>query len=144
MACGIAGWFFEDEGHDLGKMKTRQLELKFFINPRLGAYKGPLALLVDGSSASTSEFLAAGLQDLRRARIFGSRTAGAALPSIIERLPSGDGFQYAVANYFSVSGRILEGKGVEPDEAITLDRGSLGAGRDPVLEAAVRWITEQD
>jgi len=59
-------------------------------------------------------------------------------------LPSGDGFQYAVANYFSVSGRILEGKGVEPDEAITLDRGSLGAGRDPVLEAAVRWITEQD
>lgn len=141
MACGIAGWFIEDEGHNLGKMKTRAGEINFFINPRLGAFGGPFALLVDGGSASTSEILAGGLQDLGRARIFGSRTAGAALPSTIDLLPSGDGFQYAIANYFSASGRVLEGAGVVPDEVIELDRGTLVEGRDPVVEAAVRWIT---
>jgi carboxyl-terminal processing protease len=65
---------------------------------------------------------------------------GAALPSIIERLPSGDGFQYAMANYISDGGEPLEGNGVIPDEEIRPTREQLLEGRDPVLEAAVRWI----
>jgi len=40
-----------------------------------------------------------GMQDLKRARIFGTRTAGAALPSAFTRLPNGDGFQFILANY---------------------------------------------
>ena len=114
--------------------------MKFFINPRSPHFEGPLAVLVDGLSASTSEIFAGGMQDLGRARVFGTRTAGAALPSVIEKLPNGDGFQYAIANYISEGGKTLEGNGVKPDVEVAPDRDSLRARRDPVLDAALKWL----
>lgn len=143
MAMGMAGWLTDRPDLRLGTMFMRGATLKFFINPRAGAYAGPLAVLVDATSASTSEIFAGGLQDLGRARIFGTRTAGAALPSVITRLPNGDGFQYAVANYISEGGRPLEGNGVTPDVEVRLTRESLLAGRDAVVEAALEWIRQQ-
>ncbi len=140
MSMGMAGWFIEEEDVKLGTMRTRNSDLKFVINPRPRIFHGPLAVLVDGLSASTSEILAGGLQDLGRARIFGSRTAGAALPSVIERLPNGDGFQYAIANYVSEGGRVLEGEGVTPDVEVELTRETLLHGHDDVVDAAVAWI----
>jgi carboxyl-terminal processing protease len=140
MAMGIAGFFIDREGLTLGEMKTRDTTLKFVIFPRPETYSGPLAILVDEGSASTSEILAGGLQDLKRARIFGVRTAGAALPSDIIRLPNGDGFQFAQASYTSVSGKVLEGAGVTPDVVVEQTRESLLSGRDPVIEAADAWI----
>jgi carboxyl-terminal processing protease len=100
-------------------------------------------VLVDACSASTSEILAGGLQDLGRARIFGTRTAGAALPSVFERLPNGDGFQFAIANYVSKGGAPLEGRGVQPDETIRPTRAQLLAGTDPVMDRALAWIASQ-
>ncbi len=140
MAMGMAGWFIEGADRKLGTMYTRQAPLQFVINPRLETYHGPLAILVDGASGSTSEVFAGGLKDLGRARIFGTRTAGAALPSVFERLPNGDGFQYAIANYISEGGKPLEGIGVIPDVEVSLSRESLLAGGDPVLGAAKDWI----
>jgi carboxyl-terminal processing protease len=139
MAMGVAGFFVSKPDQRLGVMETRQGALKFFINPRQPRFDGPLAILVDGLSASTSEIFAGGLQDLGRARIFGTRTAGAALPSVIEKLPNGDGFQYAIANYTSEGGKVLEGRGVIPDVVVAPTRAALLAGHDPVLEAALSW-----
>lgn len=135
MAMGIAGFFIDKNGLKLGDMKMRDATLKFVIFPRPETYAGPLAILVDGGSASTSEILAGGLQDLKRARIFGAQTAGAALPSDIIRLPNGDGFQYPQAIYTSVSGKVLEGAGVTPDVVVP-----ESAGPDAVIEAADDWI----
>jgi carboxyl-terminal processing protease len=143
MGMGMAGWFVRDETKYLGVQTMRRGELKFVVNPRLKVYDGPVAVLVDGLSASTSEILAGGMKDIGRARIFGSTTAGAALPSMIDKLPNGDGFQYAIANYVSAGGMELEGHGVIPDEPVALTRASLLEGRDLVLEAAVRWIEKQ-
>jgi carboxyl-terminal processing protease len=106
----------------------------------LPTYRGAVAILVDGCSASTSEILAEGMKDLGRARVFGTRTAGAALPSAIDKLPNGDGFQHAVADYISEGGKSLEGAGVIPDVEVKLTQEALLAGRDPVLEAAIEWI----
>ena len=140
MAMGIAGFFIDQEGLKLGEMKMRDATLKFVIFPRPETYPGPLAILIDEGSASTSEILAGGLQDLKRARIFGVRSAGAALPSDIIRLPNGDGFQYAQALYTSVSGKVLEGEGVTPDVVVQQTRDALLSGHDLVLEAADEWI----
>jgi len=141
MAMGIAGFFIDKEGLKLGEMKMRETTLKFVIFPRPETYSGPLAILVDGGSASTTEILAQGLQDLGRARIFGSGTAGAALPSDIVRLPNGDGFQFAQAGYVSEKGRILEGNGVKPDVEVFQTQEALVAGHDLVIDAANAWIT---
>jgi C-terminal processing protease CtpA/Prc len=140
MAMGIAGFFVDKEGQKLGEMKMRDATLKFVIFPRPETYDGPLAILVDAGSASTTEILAQGLRDLGRARIFGTRTAGAALPSDIVRLPNGDGFQFAQASYTSVKGTVLEGTGVTPDVEVRQTAEATRAGRDLVVEAADAWI----
>ncbi len=111
MAMGMAGWFIAQPDQKLGTLYMRDTTLKFVVNPRLTTFAGPLAILVDGASASTSEIMAEGLKDLGRARIFGTRTAAAALPSVFEKLPNGDGFQYAIANYVSEGGQAAGGPG---------------------------------
>jgi carboxyl-terminal processing protease len=144
LAMGVAGWFTDRVGQQLGTMYLRESTIKFVIFPRVEPFQGPLAVLVDGCSGSTSEIFAGELKDLGRARIFGTRSAGAALPSIFERLPNGDGFQYAIANYISQGGKALEGSGVTPDEEVKLTRRSLLDGRDAVLEAALSWIQKAE
>ncbi len=140
MAMGMASWFVSERNHRLGTLTTRDSSLHFNISPRPRTFDGPLVILVDELSASTAEIFAGGMQDIGRARVVGTRTLGAALPSTVERLPNGDGFQYAIANYVSSSGRVLEGNGVAPDEEVRLTREALLAGRDPVIDAAVAWI----
>lgn len=132
MASGMAGYFIGDAGRKLGEMRMRDTTLQFNVFPRPNVYAGRLAILLDEGSASTTEILALGLQDLKRARIFGTRSAGAALPSDIIRLPDGDGFQYPTATYISANGRVLEGNGVIPDVEVR-DGGA-------VIESAARWI----
>ncbi len=142
MAMGMAGWFVQEKGRRLGTMITRTGEFNFIINTRASGYRGRVALLIDDLSASTSEIFAGGLQDLGLVRIFGMRTAGAALPSMIEKLPNGDGFQYAIANYISEGGEVLEGVGVAPDVEVVPTRESLLTEGDPILEAARIWLLQ--
>ena len=140
MAMGMAGFLVDKPNQRLGTMYLRDSTLNFVVNPRANVFSGPIAVLVDGGSASTSEIFAGGLKDLGRARVFGTHTAAAALPSAFERLPNGDGFQYAVANYISEGGQPLEGLGVTPDVIVELTRAALLAGHDPVVDAALDWI----
>lgn len=143
MVMGMAGWFIDRSDVYLGTMYMRDAELKFVVGARWQTFDGPVAILVDGLSVSTAEILAGGMRDVGRARLFGTPTAAAALPSMIVRLPNGDGLQYVHANYVSASGVTLEGNGVQPDVEIRTTRGDLLAGRDPVVEAAVAWIDEE-
>ncbi len=143
MAVGMANWLIAEKNLYLGTLSTRDTELRFVVSPQAKTFTAPVAVLIDGCSGSTSEIMCQGLQDIGRARLFGSRTVGAALPSLIERLPNGDGFQYAIANYVSASGRVLEGDGVMPDEEVRHTREALLEGRDLVLEAATEWIESQ-
>lgn len=143
LAMGVAGWFIDKSGLQLGTMLMKDATLKFVVFPRPEPFRGPLAVLVDGCSGSTSEIFAGGMKDLHRARIFGTQTAGAALPSVFETLPNGDGFQFAIANYISQGGQALEGIGVAPDEEVKLTRGWLLEGHDSVVDAALRWIDQQ-
>jgi carboxyl-terminal processing protease len=144
MAPGVAGWFVRETNLSLGQMLTRDSHLNLLVRPRPNAYGGPLAILVDELSASTSEFLAAGLQDLGRAHVFGSRSAGAALVANMIRLPNGDGFEYAFADYESAGGGRIEGNGVVPDVEAPYSRESLLEDQDLALAAAIAWINESN
>jgi len=143
IAMGMCGFLVQEKNLYIGTLTTRQSQLKLVFNPRTPSFEGPVAVLVDGLSGSSAEFLSGGLQDLGRARIFGSRSVGAALPSTIEVLPNGDGLQYVLGNYVSAGGRPLEGNGVVPDEPVSLSRGALLDGNDPVIDAAANWIASE-
>jgi carboxyl-terminal processing protease len=148
MVMGFGGYFV-DSAVSLGTMKTRDLTLNFGINPRrmrvngrdTGPYKGPVAILVDAMSASTSEIFATGMQRIGRVRVFGERSAGAALPALMHALPSEDVFVHAVADFRDPAGSRIEGAGVIPDEIVPLTQVDLSKNVDAPLQAAVRWIT---
>jgi len=140
MVQGMGGWFIRENGKSLGSMCYRDMSLKIIVSPRPEIFQGKLAILIDGHSACAAEIMAAGLRDNGRARIFGTQSAGAVLGSAVEKLPNGDGFQYATACYKTVAGEMLEGEGLIPDEPISLTTHLLLQGKDPVIEAAIRWI----
>src|SRR5882672_2720707 len=80
IATTIAGRICDEPG-SLGVMKMRSGELKFAFFPQENRYAGPVAVLIDGMSASTSEVFSSGIQEMGRAVIIGERSAGAALLS---------------------------------------------------------------
>lgn len=149
-AVGVAGYLLGDRVL-LGKMKNRSTELNLNVYPRqvssadkrIERFAGPVAVLIDGGSASTSEIFAAGLQDHGRARLFGEPTAAAALPSVIERMPNGDLLMHAIADFERPSGERVEGRPVEPESPVSLTREGLLAGRDEPREAALAWIVSE-
>ena len=150
LVMGTAGHFLASRVA-LGTLKTRESELRYIANPRMvGAsgsrvqpYAGPLVVLVDGLTGSTSEVFAGGMQAIGRARIIGETSAGAVLPALNQRLPNGDVLYHAFADFVTPLGDRLEGVGVIPDDAIPLDRSALLAGRDSQMDAAVRWIASR-
>ncbi len=107
----------------------------------------PMAVLVDGNSASASEILAGALKDNRRAQVVGSQTFGKALVQSVHSLSDGSGMAVTVAHYYTPNGTDIGHKGVTPDVKIDLnwieqknlaDSPSLmGSDRDPQYRQAV-------
>jgi len=147
MIIGMSGYLFA-EPETLGTMHVRDGTMRYVSQPvrvtREGQparpYEGAVALVVDELSASTTEILATALQQLGRARLFGTPSAGQALPAVVMKLPNGDRLMYVVADFRGPSGARIEGAGVVPDELVPIDRGALLAGHDPPLEAALAWL----
>lgn len=142
MSSGLAG-MLETRRTSLGTMKLRAGQINFAVFPQKDAFAGPVAILIDGLSASTSEIFAAGMQETGRAVVVGERSAGAALPSVFEKLPTGALFQYAIGDFKSPRGTLIEGRGVVPDIEVGPSRGELLRGLDPQLEAAVAEINRR-
>lgn len=68
----------------------------------------PLAVLVNGGTASSSEILAGSLQDLDRAVIVGSRTFGKGLVQTPRPLPYGGTIKLTTSKYYIPSGRCVQ------------------------------------
>jgi carboxyl-terminal processing protease len=130
----------------LGTIQFRDFANTLTVEPPIGSkpFAGKVILLTDEGSASTSEILAAGLQESKRAVVVGESTVGAALASTIESLPGGAVIQIPVAGFKTPSGVAIEGRGVQPDRRVTETRAALLAGRDPVLEEALQLARRED
>lgn len=111
------------------------------VHPAATTYAGPLVIVTDRLSASSSEEFAGGLQAIGRATVVGDRTPGIVLVADVVRLPLGATLVCPVAETRVADGTVLEGRGVIPDRPVSLTAESLVAGRDLQLEAAVAVLT---
>lgn len=68
----------------------------------------PLAVFIDGGSASSSEIVAGALQDLDRAVIIGSRSFGKGLVQSTRQLPYDGLLKVTIAKYYIPSGRLIQ------------------------------------
>ncbi len=75
----------------------------------------PLAVLVDGNSASASEILTGALKDNKRAVVIGSQTFGKALVQSVHELSDGSGLAVTIAHYYTPKGTDINHKGITPD-----------------------------
>jgi carboxyl-terminal processing protease len=138
MAIPVAARLISRET-SLGIIQFRDFANDLVAAPSLGvkSFAGKVVILTDEGSASTSEILAAGLQEAKRAVVVGDFTVGAALGSTIEALPGGAVMQIPVAGFKTPKGVAIEGRGVQPDVRVTETRAAFLGGHDPVLDEAL-------
>lgn len=102
--------FFVPKGQEIvvtkGKLKQAQGSYKTENEPI--DTKIPLAVLVNGGSASASEIVSGSLQDLDRAVIIGTRTYGKGLVQTIRPLPYNGTLKVTTSKYYIPSGRCIQ------------------------------------
>jgi carboxyl-terminal processing protease len=151
----IAGFFF-DKKTLFAKDKTRsgkplsefagifRLPLELYVGkPGDQIYSGPVVILVDARSASSSEVFAAGMQDSQRAKIVGSQSCGCVLGIARPRVMRGGGvLEMSEVLWFSPKGRKLEGTGILPDKTVAPTLSDLQHRHDPAIEAAEKLLRD--
>jgi carboxyl-terminal processing protease len=151
----IAGYFF-DKKTLFAKDQTRsgkplsqfagvfRLPLELYVGkPGDQIYSGPVVILVDARSASSSEVFAAGMQDSLRAKIVGSQSCGCVLGIAKPRVMKGGGvLEMSEVLWFSPKGRKLEGTGILPDETVAPTLSDLQQKLDPAIAAAEKALLQ--
>lgn len=99
---------------------------------------GPVAVLVDGDTASASEITSAALQENDLATIIGTTTYGKGVFQEVIELDGGGALDITVGEYLTADGSSILGTGVIPDEKVS--DANPGEGGDRVLDAGLRDV----
>lgn len=104
----------------------------------------PTVLLTNDGTASSSEMFAAALQEYGVAHVIGGKTAGCVGLTYIAS--PGDSSLLAVTrqvNFGPVTGALLNGVGIVPDETVEHTVADIVSGHDGQLDAAVAYLSQQ-
>lgn len=116
------------------------LETKHPVKEGGLAFSVPLAVLVDGGTASAAEIVAGALQDYGRAVLIGEQTLGKGSVQSAFTLSDSSTVRVTVTRWYTPKGRAIEGQGLTPDIEVKLTSEDLEAGRDPQLDRAVSYL----
>lgn len=95
----------------------------------------PIAVLINGGSASASEILTAALVDNQRAIAIGETSFGKGLVQSVKELKDGTGYKLTTAQYFTPNGDYINGKGITPKIKETNEKQQL--------ESALEYIKKE-
>jgi carboxyl-terminal processing protease len=90
----------------------------FSAEPKQVAWKGPVSLLIDGSTSGAPEVLASAIVGNHRGDVVGERTFGLASERKLITLDDGSALFLTVANYYKANGKSILEEGVEPTEVV--------------------------
>ena len=108
----------------------------------------PIALLVNGDSASASEILAGAIKDHNYGTLIGTTTYGKGIVQTIFPLSDGDAIKLTTAKYFTPSGNYIHKVGIEPDieleyEYLNPEGETYEKQYDNQIVKAIEVLTEQ-
>ena len=113
---------------------------QFVENSDLPKIKYPLAVLVDGGSASASEIVAGAIKDTKAGKLFGVKTFGKGSVQGVYRLDASTAIKVTTAKYYTPSGVSIHNVGIEPDVVVELPEN---ATEDLQLKAAEKYLLEE-
>jgi carboxyl-terminal processing protease len=102
----------------------------------------PLAVLVDGDTASAAEIVAGAVQDAHAGTVIGAKTFGKGLVQETYALPDGGAIKLTTARYRTPAGRDIDGVGIVPDVVVAepADAHPGEPGHDPQLDRALALL----
>ncbi|MBO5278318.1 MAG: S41 family peptidase [Lachnospiraceae bacterium] len=121
---------------------------EFSSNPQ-SVLNVPLAVLVNGESASASEIFAGDIQDFGVGTIVGTQTYGKGIVQTVYPLDDGDtAVKMTVSSYFTHAGRNIHKVGITPDIVVELDeelrqKAEITKEEDNQLQAAIEVLMQQ-
>lgn len=108
----------------------------------------PLAVLINGDSASASEILAGAIKDYEYGTLIGTTTFGKGIVQTIFQLEDGDAVKLTTAKYFTPKGNYIHGVGIEPDieleyEYLDPEGNEYQMQYDNQIQKAIEVLTEE-
>jgi carboxyl-terminal processing protease len=92
-----------------------------YVYAKDGEIEIPLAVLVNGNSASASELLTAAVQDTGKGIIIGTNTYGKGVVQTTYPLSDGSAVKVTTAKYYTPNGKCIDGIGIKPDIEVELN-----------------------
>ena len=80
----------------------------------------PIAVLINGGTASAAEIVTGALKDTGRAVVVGERSFGKGSVQTLFKLRNGDGMRITTARYYTPGGVSIHGQGIEPDVTLVM------------------------
>ena len=131
---------FLDEGPILFQISRDEDEREFNSSNDTLAPSQPLAVLVNGGTASAAEIVAGALSDRDRATLIGETTFGKGSVQLVYDLSDGSSVHVTSARWYTPARRELDQNGLEPDIAVELTQEAIDAGRDETLQRAIEYL----
>lgn len=108
----------------------------------------PLAILINGNSASASEIFAGAVQDYEIGTVVGTTSFGKGIVQKVIPLPDGTAIKLTISKYFTPKGRNIHGTGIKPDIEVELDEELLKEvvipiEKDNQLQEAIKEVKKQ-
>ena len=103
----------------------------------LDKVKYPVAVLVNGGTASAAEIVSGAIKDTKSGKLFGEKTYGKGCVQHVYRLGNEEAVKITVADYYTPSGVSIHKKGIEPDEKVLLPDDYSS---DTQLKAARKYL----
>ena len=106
---------FLERGKPLLYLKDAEGNLEECVTQSDSRFDMPVAILMDGQSASASEIFAGAMQDHGRATIVGEKSYGKGLVQMVEEYKDGSGLRYSFAEYLLPKKERVQNVGITPD-----------------------------
>ena len=119
-----------------------------YLNSNKSKLGLPLAIVVNGESASASEVVSGAIQDSKDGVIVGTTTYGKGIVQTVKPLSDGTAVKLTRSEYFTPKGRTIHKKGVEPDVVVELPEdieqiGPENIAQDTQLKKAVEIVKDK-
>ena len=106
-------------------------------------FNRPLAVLVNGYSASASEIFSGAVQDYKKGKIVGTTTFGKGVVQEVIGLLDGSFIKITTSEYFLPSGRSINEEGITPDVEVEYEPDEENEEADNQLDKALEVIREE-